>query len=99
MPQQPEALGLLALMLHAQARRRARRNDEGDYVPFAVQDQSLWDWPMIADAEALLRRASALGAVGRFQIEAALQSAQVSVWSGVLPSGRAAICIATLIKR
>src|SRR5206468_1518319 len=38
LPEQPEALGLLALMLHAEARRRARRNTEGEYVPFAHQD-------------------------------------------------------------
>src|SRR5947209_5698683 len=38
LPQEPEALGLLALMLHAEARRRARRNPEGEYVPFAEQD-------------------------------------------------------------
>jgi len=77
LPQEPEALGLLALMLHAEARRRARRNAQGEYVPFAEQDLALWDWRMIHEAEALLLRASALGDVGRFQLEAALQSAHV----------------------
>jgi predicted RNA polymerase sigma factor len=77
LPDQPEALGLLALMLHAEARRRARRNMGGEYVPLAEQDQALWDWEMIAEAEALLRRASALGSIGRYQIEGALQSAHV----------------------
>jgi len=77
MPQEPEALGLLALMFHAQARRRARRNEDGEYVPLADQDQALWDWQMIGEAEALLRRASALGTVGRYQLEGALQSAHV----------------------
>ena len=47
LPQEPEALGLLALMLHAEARRSARRNAQGDYVPLAEQDTSLWDSPMI----------------------------------------------------
>ncbi|HXA05647.1 MAG TPA: DUF6596 domain-containing protein, partial [Bryobacteraceae bacterium] len=60
LPEEPEALGLLALMLHAEARRRARRNQEGEYVPLAEQDSALWDWQMIQEAEALLRRASAL---------------------------------------
>lgn len=77
LPDEPEALGLLALMLYSEARRRARRDAGGEYVPLADQDTALWDWPMILEAEALLRRASALGAVGRYQLEGALQSAHV----------------------
>ena len=77
LPQEPEALGLLALMLHAHARRRARRTPGGDYVPLAEQDPGLWDADMIAAAEALLYRAGALGAIGRYQLEGALQSAHV----------------------
>ena len=77
LPQKPEALGLAALMLHAEARRSARRTSDGEYVPLAEQDQARWDWPAIAEAETLLRRAGALGAIGRYQLEAALQSAHV----------------------
>jgi predicted RNA polymerase sigma factor len=77
LPTEPEALGLLALMLHAEARRHARRNRHSDYVPLAEQDPVLWDWQMIDEAEALLRRASALGSIGRYQLEGALQSAHV----------------------
>jgi predicted RNA polymerase sigma factor len=77
LPDEPEALGLLSLMLHAEARRRARRQAFGEYVPLAEQDPALWDSPMIADAEALLRRASERGVIGRYQLEAALQSAHV----------------------
>ena len=77
LPQEPEALGLLALMLHAEARRRARRNAQGEYVPLAEQDTSLWDSQMIDAAEALLLRASTLGDIGRYQLEGALQSAHV----------------------
>jgi len=77
LPQEPEALGLLALMLHAEARRRARRREDGEYVPLAEQDPELWDSRMIAEAETLLLRASALGTLGRYQLEAALQSAHV----------------------
>jgi len=76
-PREPEALGLLALMLHAEARRRARRDADGEYVPLAAQDQASWDSQMIAEAEALLLHASALGTLGRYQLEAALQSAHV----------------------
>ena len=77
LPTEPEALGLLALMLHAEARRRARRDEHGDYVPLADQDPALWDSPMIDEAEAILLRAGALASIGRYQLEAALQSAHV----------------------
>jgi predicted RNA polymerase sigma factor len=77
LPQEPEALGLLALMLHAEARRGARRDARGDYVPFDAQNPALWNLQMIDEAEAQLLRASALGAVGRYQLEGALQSAHV----------------------
>ena len=77
LPEAPEPLGLLALMLHAEARRRARRTEDGEYVPLAEQDTELWDSQMILEAEALLRRASALASIGRYQLEAALQSAHV----------------------
>lgn len=77
LPEQPEALGLLALMLHAEARRPARRDERGDYVPLAEQEPALWNGAMIDEAEELLLRASALQSIGRFQLEAALQSAHV----------------------
>jgi predicted RNA polymerase sigma factor len=76
-PAEPEALGLLALMLHADARRPARRDEDGGYIPLADQDPERWNAPMIAEAEALLRRAAAMGAIGRYQLEAAVQSAHV----------------------
>jgi RNA polymerase sigma-70 factor, ECF subfamily len=77
LPDEPEALGLLALMLHAEARRGARRNARGEYVPLADQDPALWNAELIEEAEALLYRASAMGVIGRFQLEAAVQSAHV----------------------
>jgi predicted RNA polymerase sigma factor len=63
LPEEPEAPGLLALMLHAEARRRARRDAEGEYVPFAEQNAALWDWGMIEEAEGLLRRQLAIAEV------------------------------------
>jgi len=75
---QPEALGLLALMLHADARRGARRSANGDYVPLAEQDPKLWDADLIDEAEALLLSASAMQAIGRYQLEAAAQSAHAA---------------------
>ncbi|MCW5774538.1 MAG: RNA polymerase subunit sigma-70 [Rhodospirillaceae bacterium] len=78
LPGEPETLGLLALMLYAETRRAARRNAEGDYVPLGEQDTALWDASAIAEAEALLHRASAANRPGRYQLEAALQSAHAA---------------------
>jgi RNA polymerase sigma-70 factor (ECF subfamily) len=77
MPNEPEALGLAALMFHAEARLPARRNSAGDYVPLADQDISLWNARLIAEADALIRRAGSKGSLGRYELEAALQSAHV----------------------
>jgi RNA polymerase sigma-70 factor (ECF subfamily) len=74
-PDEPEALGLLALMLHSHARRGAWMDAEGRYVPLDAQAPAAWDQPMIERAEALLRKAAEAGRPGRFQIEAAIQSA------------------------
>jgi len=75
LPDEAEALGLLALMLHSHARRAARRDASGEFVPLSEQNTGLWDGAMMTEAEALLRRAAALNAIGRFQLEAAVQSA------------------------
>jgi RNA polymerase sigma-70 factor, ECF subfamily len=77
LPDEAEALGLLALMLYAQARRDARRDADGEYVPLAEQDPAAWDAALVDEAERLLARASALPATGRYQLEAAVQSAHV----------------------
>ena len=77
LPQTAEALGLLALMLHAEARRKARRGKGGEFIPFSEQDTELWNATMIQEAESFLLQASRLRAPGRYQLEAALQSAHV----------------------
>jgi RNA polymerase sigma-70 factor (ECF subfamily) len=77
LPEEPETLGLLALMLYAQARCDARRDAAGDYVPLSAQDPAKWNAPMLEAADRLLRRANTFNAIGRFQLEAALQSAHV----------------------
>jgi RNA polymerase sigma-70 factor, ECF subfamily len=74
LPDEAEALGLLALMLHAEARRGARRNARGDYVPLADQHPASWDRALIEEAESLLFRAGAMASIGRYQLEAAVQS-------------------------
>ncbi len=73
-PDEAEARGLLALLLHCEARREARRSPSGDYVPLDEQDTSLWSGPMIAEAERELASAAALRSIGRYQLEAAIQS-------------------------
>lgn len=78
LPQEPEARGMLALMLYAEARRAARRDAAGAYVPLESQDIALWDERQILLAEQLLREANAGGPTGRYQIEAAIQSAHVA---------------------
>ena len=75
LPEEPEALGLLALMLFVEARRTARRDADGRYVPLTEQDPDRWDARQTDEAESLLQRASRKGRVGRFQLEAAIQSA------------------------
>ena len=74
MPNEAEVSGLLALMLHCEARRAARRGRDGRYVPLSEQDPKLWSLPLIEDAERHLRDASKFGRPGRFQLEAAIQS-------------------------
>lgn len=75
-PQDAEAHGLLSLMLYCQSRVAARRVD-GHYVPFAEQDIERWNMSMIAAAEKALGDAGRLRSPGRFQLEAAIQSAMV----------------------
>ena len=74
MPGEPEVQGLLALMLHFEARRGARRDREGRYVPLSEQDTRLWSLSLIEEAERHLAEASKYGRAGRFQLEAAIQS-------------------------
>ena len=74
LPGEPEARGLLALMLHCEARRGARRDAHGRYVPLREQDPQTWSSPTIEEAERLLASAACAGAAGRFQLEAAIQS-------------------------
>jgi RNA polymerase sigma-70 factor (ECF subfamily) len=75
LPREPEPKGLLALMLYAHARRAARRDEDGRFTPLDAQDPELWDAGQIQEAEALMLAAVRAGRMGRFQLEAAIQSA------------------------
>src|SRR6266436_3942240 len=74
MPKEAEVRGLLALMLHCESRRPARRGPDGRYVPLSEQDSQQWSQPLIEEAERHLAEASSRGRTGRFQLEAAIQS-------------------------
>jgi RNA polymerase sigma-70 factor (ECF subfamily) len=73
-PDEPEAEGLLALMLYCEARSKARRGADGMFIPLSCQDPKLWSVSMIRAAEAALSRAADGGRLGRYQLEAAIQS-------------------------
>ena len=68
MPDEPEAVGLLALMLLQEARRAARLDAEGELVLLADQDHALWDDGLIAEGTALLDSALRRGRVGSYQL-------------------------------
>jgi RNA polymerase sigma factor (sigma-70 family) len=74
MPDEPEARGLLALMLHCEARRAARFTRNGEFVPLDQQDIALWSQSMMDEAEGHLRKAAVFRQIGRYQLEAAIQS-------------------------
>jgi predicted RNA polymerase sigma factor len=74
LPDKAEVRGLLALMLHCEARRGARRAPDGRYVPLSNQDTERWSLALIEEAERHLAQAFQQGRSGRFQLEAAIQS-------------------------
>ncbi|MBD3918382.1 RNA polymerase subunit sigma-70 [Paenibacillus sp. PR3] len=84
-PREPEVYGLLALMLHCEARRAARHDDEGNYIPLSEQDCTRWDQRLIMEAEHYLHTASQGGRIGRFQLMAAIQSVHAHrSWTGCI---------------
>jgi RNA polymerase sigma-70 factor, ECF subfamily len=74
MPDEPEAMGLLALMLLTQSRRAARTTAAGELVLLADQDRALWDRGLIAEGQALVRRCLQRNEPGPYQIQAAINA-------------------------
>jgi RNA polymerase sigma-70 factor (ECF subfamily) len=74
MPNDAEVHGLLALMLHCEARRAARRGPDGQFIPLSGQHTKQWSLPLIEEAERHLSEAFKHARLGRFQLEAAIQS-------------------------
>ncbi len=77
LPDEPEPKGLLALMLYCTARRAARRDASGAFVPLEAQDSRLWNRDMVIEAEGLLTDAARATRFGRYQCEAAIQSVHI----------------------
>lgn len=91
LPDEPEVAGLLAMMLLNEARRPARTGPDGELVPLAEQDRSLWDGALIAEGVALVSAALPNGRVGEYQLQAAISaihdeapSAQDTDWPQIL---------------
>ena len=89
LPDEPEPKGLLSLMLYCEARRPARRDAAGAYVPLPDQPRSLWLEELVIEAEGLLSHAAKVGRFGRFQTEAAIQSVHMQTAEGEPPDARA----------
>ena len=90
MPDEPEVLGLLALMLLLESRRAARTTTGGDLVPLADQDRDRWDRALIAEGQAIVRDCLRRNDPGVYQIQAAIQavhtdaSAAATDWSQIV---------------
>jgi RNA polymerase sigma-70 factor (ECF subfamily) len=78
MPEEPEALGLLALMLLHHARRAGRVDEAGDLVTLEEQDRSLWDTALIDEGVALLDAALEHDRAGAYQLQAAIAAAHAT---------------------
>jgi RNA polymerase sigma-70 factor (ECF subfamily) len=74
MPDEPEVLGLLALMLLTESRRAARATPDGDLVLLADQDRTLWDRALVAEGQELVRRCLRRGQPGPYQLQAAINA-------------------------
>jgi RNA polymerase sigma-70 factor (ECF subfamily) len=91
MPDEPEAVGLLGLMLLVESRRPARTTPDGDLVLLTDQDRGLWDRALVAEGQALVRRCLRRGRPGPYQIQAAINavhsdapSAEATDWRQVV---------------
>jgi RNA polymerase sigma-70 factor (ECF subfamily) len=91
MPDEPEVMGLVALMLLIESRRAARLSVEGDLVLLADQDRRLWNRALIAEGQAIVRRSVARNEPGPYQIQAAINavhsdaaSAEKTDWTQIL---------------
>jgi RNA polymerase sigma-70 factor, ECF subfamily len=74
MPDEPEVMGLLALMLLVESRRAARTTPDGDLVPLADQDRGRWDRGLVAEGQAIVRQCLRRNQPGPYQLQAAINA-------------------------
>ncbi len=98
-PHEPEVYGLVATMLYCEARRAARYDEGGSYIPLSEQDCSRWEKGLIVEAERYLHAASQTGRIGRFQLIAAIQSIHAQrLWTGSIEWEEIALLYEGLIQ-
>ncbi len=95
----PEVAGLLALMLLNEARRGARSGPNGELIPLAEQDRSLWDQQLIEEGVGLIGAAWAQGAIGEYQLQAAIAAAHDQAPSHERTDWREILALYGLLER
>jgi predicted RNA polymerase sigma factor len=99
LPDEPEVEGLCALLSYCEARKPAQRSEQGVYVPLAEQDVRRWNREALREGDLLLARAATKRRMGRFQLEAAIQSAHMErARSGVVDASAIALLYAGLLR-
>ncbi|MCI2398799.1 sigma-70 family RNA polymerase sigma factor [Aliiroseovarius subalbicans] len=98
-PDDAEVAGLLALILLTHARRAARMDDTGGYVPLKAQDRGIWDRAAIEEGRGLVEWALAQGRVGRFQLQAAIAALHGEAASAAATDWRQIVALYRLLAR
>jgi RNA polymerase sigma factor (sigma-70 family) len=99
LPEDGEVAGLLALMLLTDARRRARTGPDGELIPLAEQDRTLWDHEAIAEGVALISRTLPRGSVGAYQLQAAVAAVHDEAVRAEDTDWRQILALYSLLKR
>jgi RNA polymerase sigma-70 factor (ECF subfamily) len=96
---EPEAMGLLALMLLHESRRAARTSPEGELILLADQDRSLWDRALIVEGGARLEQALATRRIGPYTLQAAIAAVHASAATADATDWRAIVAIYDVLVR
>jgi RNA polymerase sigma-70 factor (ECF subfamily) len=99
LPSEPENLGLLALMMLHDSRRDARVNTAGELVPLEDQDRSLWHAGQIQEGTCLVEQALRAGAVGEFQLQAAIAAVHAEAKTAAETDWRQIVALYNVLSR